>query len=614
MSEIGVDACPGRIFVETIENRLLRRFMICLKMTHLHDLRFFFFSHPPSSRAHPYTSQERVKGQNLRETKQQMDTSSLSFPLNVNATTFQLPGVEISFSQDGNMDFSGQGCSSQGVQTEICDPSVMEGQCNWNQDPVSGTAEEEHSQVFSGEDGHPEMDSENPTPIDEESGNQDGKRQQQGSHTPVDQNPECQAEYEEQRYPTPADENPGTGVEYEQRGYPLPMADENPSCQPEYEQGHPPPPHDPNFQLYYNSDTTSPTTTFMNDPGINYYPGSISPIITTDYFQQFQTYPNDTLAQTQQQYFGRPPEPYWQNNYPQIHHVQKPTKSRSRYSASYHQLGLAGRPSVDIVDVPSNSLTEERRRDYEVFKEYYARLLGGQISSDVVTEERQQRFERVVCDYATYAGIPSYVNYILGEYDGDFLHPRRLPTHRVLELSNPKTIMHIRQIAAEFTAYHQSMEWDRTNGWSDLERVSLIDVEARTIAQPRPINSIQQQGGGPITTIYVVLMHDVPNMQVSKEIDETLIPCLDSKETDATPIPCLESMGDILEVVCGEKRCRVQTTNPPFIPHKLKGEIPLCGFKKVGKGRTRTMVIRGRQDVCKMYETIHRRSQQSINK
>jgi hypothetical protein len=88
-------------------------------------------------------------------------------------------------------------------------------------------------------------------------------------------------------------------------------------------------------------------------------------------------------------------------------------------------------------------------------------------------------------------------------------------------------------------------------------------------------------------------MHDIPNMQV--------------QEFNGTPIPCLETKGDILYTIKGEHNCRSQVTQPPRIKHKWNGEIPLCGFTKDKNGRSRAMIIRGRHDVCKIYETVHRK-------
>jgi hypothetical protein len=41
------------------------------------------------------------------------------------------------------------------------------------------------------------------------------------------------------------------------------------------------------------------------------------------------------------------------------------------------------------------------------------------------------------------------------------------------------------------------------------------------------------------------------------------------------------------------------------VAHKWGGEISMCGFKKDVLGRPIAMIVRGRQDVSRMYQTIH---------
>ena len=81
----------------------------------------------------------------------------------------------------------------------------------------------------------------------------------------------------------------------------------------------------------------------------------------------------------------------------------------------------------------------------------------------------------------------------------------------------------------------------------------------------------------------------------------------ETKENEDSPTPCFETKGDILEVIRGEKRCRTQAMQPPVVSHKWRGEHPMCGFKKDSSGRSTPMIVRGRQDVSKMFQTIHQR-------
>ena len=347
-------------------------------------------------------------------------------------------------------------------------------------------------------------------------------------------------------YPPNAYEEFGYQYAYPQQGYPV---------------------YSPNFSGYYG---------FVNDPS-HCYSGYASPVADEI---RFQGYPGIDSAATSQ--YERNQQ-FWQAQIlenicmrPQLRRrlIQRPAR------CSLH---------VKVRETASPTLTEQEKADYKIFKEEWA-CQNGQQSAQPRTPERKEAFERVVKDYSRYVGIPSAVNYILGEYDGNCLLPRRLPTHPVLETSVVGSISQIRRTAAEFTSYYQSEEWDRTDGWSPKERISLLDVDALTIAQPKQSETTSQ---GSINLIYVVLMHHLAQSEI--------------KENEDSPTPCFETKGDILEIIRGEKRCRAQAMQPPVVSHKWRGEHPMCGFKKDNFGRSMPMIVRGRQDVSKMFQTIHQR-------
>lgn len=372
---------------------------------------------------------------------------------------------------------------------------------------------------------------------------------------------------EQQGYPIPPDFN-GYQYEYGQRGYP-PTYDPNLPVYYDYI----------NIVPYYTSDRTS-LTNGNND--IGYFPGNGYPVID---YSQFQGYSNGNVDRPYNRW-----QENWQNYYYSLSASHKYIKPRIHQSTT--QLHSSGKVPLKIADTPANTLTEEEKAEYDIFKEEYTRQVKNR-DFIPMTDERKQIFKRVINNYPIYAGIPSDVNYVLGEYKEGSFYPRQLPAQPMLKLTTEEAMKQIREKAEEFISYHQSMEWDRTEGWSPLERISLIDADARTIAQQT--KSLASQG--PISTIYVILMHDVPE----DDIRVTL------KENDGSPIPSLEPRGDILETITGEKRCRIQATQIPLISHKWKGEFALCGNKldKI-KGGSKEMVIRGRHDVCKIYETVLR--------
>ena len=160
---------------------------------------------------------------------------------------------------------------------------------------------------------------------------------------------------------------------------------------------------------------------------------------------------------------------------------------------------------------------------------------------------------------------------------------------------NAQTILSEAQETARF---YEKEEWDRTNGWSPLERVTMLDKNA--LDKLVPGGSATRKSGAcrKITTIYVVLLHHIPIHDPRRAEDG-------SGPTTAGPTPCFRTKGDILYVIQGEGRCRNAGHQPPLITHKWEGKIALCGFRKEN-GRSIARVIRGEQDVGAMYKTIAR--------
>ena len=326
-------------------------------------------------------------------------------------------------------------------------------------------------------------------------------------------------------------------------------------------------PYNPNFSGYCG---------FLNDPTF-YYSGYASPVGNETHFQGYSGIESAATSRydgTQQPW----QQPQSEDRYTRRQLRRRPVQRPPRQSLP-----------VKVMETASTTLTEQEKADYKIFKEQWA-CQNGQQCSRPVSPDRKEAFDRVVKDYSRYVGIPSFVNYILGQYDGKSLLPRRLPTHPILEPGVVGTIAQIRQTAAEFISYYHSEEWDSTDGWSPKERISLLDVDALTIAQPKPSETTSQ---GSISLIYVVLMHHLAQSEI--------------KEIEGSPTPCFETKGDILEVIKGEKRCRAQVMQPPVVSHKWRGEHPMCGFKKDSFGRSTPMIVRGRQDVGKMFQTIHQK-------
>ena len=256
-----------------------------------------------------------------------------------------------------------------------------------------------------------------------------------------------------------------------------------------------------------------------------------------------------------------------------------PLAGRRLTSPRYFQTCPRERPQ--IVETPISELTEEEQQNYQTFKTVYNSLFD----LEQVPVDMWNTYKRVYQDYARYAGIPEYVRYTL---DHEF------PYYGTLE---------------DVTAYYQSAEWDRTNGWDPNERVSLLDRNALEIAQSRsqhssPVASTNKRQSspsrrsstptpdstGPIDTVYVVLMHYIPDCA------ERL------KNRDGNePVACTETFGDVLYVIIGEETCKRESYVPPDVTHTLRGEMALCGFKKNGK----PMIVRGRQDVGRIYTVMH---------
>jgi hypothetical protein len=274
------------------------------------------------------------------------------------------------------------------------------------------------------------------------------------------------------------------------------------------------------------------------------------------------------------------------------------TKRGHRYQPARQSDKSQREPScLKIVNTPATHLTDEQKAEYEIFKEEVAHQLNQRHTDKwIISQERREAFARVASEYSMYAGIPSYVDYTLGEFeeqDKSCFCPRQLPTRPACEEDTISTVARARLVAADVIAYYQSTEWDRTNGWSPRERISLLDAGALTIAQPAMSELAPKL---PITTMYVLLMHHLENSQ--------------SFTQDERPsIPCFETKGDILYVITGKKACKAQSTRAPLVMHKWRGEFSMCGFKKDDHGRLVAMNVRGQQDVGKMYQAIRRKLQ-----
>lgn len=247
-------------------------------------------------------------------------------------------------------------------------------------------------------------------------------------------------------------------------------------------------------------------------------------------------------------------------------------------------------PNLKIVEEPGNDLSDTEKEEYQVFKE----IFNNGESLETLSLEQKDVFEHVIYHYPRYAGIPEYVEYILGDYDGhNELRPRQKPS----QIPTPaddlvQRAQQVKDKAKEFAAYYQSCEWDRTNGWDVYERVTLLDVESLKIGQPEPSPQLEI----PQPTMYVVLFLQLPKEKIP------------AKSDDGSPVPCCEISGDLLETIVGKANCKTRCTQPTFVKHKWKGEFPLCGYKKDPHDRTRRVakVFRGRQDVGAVYETIVR--------
>ena len=177
-------------------------------------------------------------------------------------------------------------------------------------------------------------------------------------------------------------------------------------------------------------------------------------------------------------------------------------------------------------------------------------------------------YQRVYQDYARYAGIPNEVRYTL-----DYHLPDKDDTEA-------------------WTRYYQSYEWDRTEGWDSKERVSLLDRQALSIASDNRTSQSEDDDD----TSYVVLMRCVPDSAIR----------LANRANDE-PVACFEQRGDVLHAIRGKER-RLAMFVPSKITRRFQGELALCGYKSDG----RPMVIRGRQDVGRIYATIHAKHLQGI--
>ena len=152
--------------------------------------------------------------------------------------------------------------------------------------------------------------------------------------------------------------------------------------------------------------------------------------------------------------------------------------------------------------------------------------------------------------------------------------------------------------AQEIARFYENEEWHRTNGWSALERVTMLDKNAVDKWVPGGSATSTMRETRKITTIYVVLLHNVP-IHDSRRAAES------SRSTATGPTPCFKTKGDVIQVIQGEERCRNACHEPPLITHNWEGQIVMCGFRREN-GRAVARVIRGEQDVGTMYKSIAR--------
>jgi hypothetical protein len=218
------------------------------------------------------------------------------------------------------------------------------------------------------------------------------------------------------------------------------------------------------------------------------------------------------------------------------------------------------RPRPEIVDEPLSSLSQIEKSEYRLFKDMYRTGF----TEDTATSNALEIYQRVYDNYARYAGIPDHVRYTLD--------------HDIPEKSDYDG----------FTRYHQSYEWDCTSGWSPNERISIIDEKALSIASDHRHGSTTK--GGPK---YIVLMHCIPGSAARLR-----------NRSDNMPVPCFETMGDILYSLGDDEEGGLDSLSPPKVMHTLRGEFALCGYKRDGS----EMLVRGRQDVGRIYDTICNRT------
>src|SRR5271154_1405756 len=86
------------------------------------------------------------------------------------------------------------------------------------------------------------------------------------------------------------------------------------------------------------------------------------------------------------------------------------------------------------------------------------------------------------------------------------------------------------------------------------------------------------------------------------------------KEGEGPSIPCFEVNGDCLNIVKGKSQCRYESLHPPVVTHKWCGEVPMCGYKPGLEGGKVPMIIRGRQDVSRMYQTFSKLKSQILSR
>jgi hypothetical protein len=178
----------------------------------------------------------------------------------------------------------------------------------------------------------------------------------------------------------------------------------------------------------------------------------------------------------------------------------------------------------------------------------------------------------------------------------------RAKTDIINELDPERIAAEAKKVARKY----ELAERDRTNGWSRFERVTMLDVSAldkfersSNGATKRSARNGTTTPSQKITTIYVILLHHIPNAKAWSEGGQD------------GPIPCFKTNGDLLETIHGEELCKRASYKPPVIRQKWTGEIPMCGFRKNEDGRSVARVIRGEQDVGQMYLTLARRSERN---